>query len=163
VALKALQKRPALRPYPVPGIITELTTITLTGEIPDIIAFSSKTSILIECKTSLSDFRADRKKPFRSVNTAIGGQRWYLAPQGIIPLKSLPLHWGLLEVTPKRKIIVSQNCELQPRHFLNEIDILLSTLRRLNILPDNHTAIRQYIPEITPTPSKKKATFYIKA
>jgi hypothetical protein len=142
-----------------PVIITELTTITRTGEIPDILAFSSDTSILIECKTTRSDFNADLKKPFRLIDTAIGNQRWYLAPQGIIPLKSLPLHWGLLEVTPKRKIIVSQNCELQPRHFLNEIEILLSTLRRLNILPDNHAAIRQYIPDIMP--SKKKATFYI--
>jgi hypothetical protein len=92
---------------------------------------------------------------------ALGGQRWYLAPQGIIPLKLLPSPWGLLEVTPKHKIVIIQNCQLQPRHYANEIDILISTLRRLNIHPDNHVAIRQYLPDIAPTPSKKKATFYI--
>jgi len=144
-----------------PVIITELATTTLTGEIPDILAFNSYTSILIECKISRSDFIADLKKPFRMVDTAIGSQRWYLAPQGVIPLNKLPPKWGLLEVTPKRKIIITQYCQLQPRHFLIEIDILLSTLRRLNIALDNHVAIRQYTNDVYKTPSKKKATFCI--
>jgi hypothetical protein len=46
-------------------ILTELCAATAFGEQPDILGFCTKTTILIECKTSRSDFYADKKKPFR--------------------------------------------------------------------------------------------------
>ena len=41
--------------------------VAVGNEIPDVIGFSSNGSTLIECKTSKSDFKRDKKKMFRSV------------------------------------------------------------------------------------------------
>jgi len=42
--------------------VGERVCVASTGEIPDAIGFRSNCSILIECKTSRADFKADRKK-----------------------------------------------------------------------------------------------------
>ena len=47
-----------------PIVTTELKT-TGSREIPDVLAFRSNTSLIIECKTSLIDFKRDFKKPER--------------------------------------------------------------------------------------------------
>jgi hypothetical protein len=91
----------------------------------------------------------------------IGGQRWYLAPKGIIPIELLHDKWGLLEVTPEKKLIIAKQAEIQKRDFHSEINMLISTVRRLNIALDDHIAIKKYIPDLGFRPSKKKATFYI--
>ena len=44
-------------------IISEM--VSMSSEQPDVIGFNNSQSILIECKTSRSDFRADKKKHFR--------------------------------------------------------------------------------------------------
>jgi len=144
-------------------ILTELCAATRLGEQPDILGFSTKTTILIECKASRADFYADKKKPFREFEQGIGGQRWYLAPVGIIPIEALPDKWGLLEVTPDRKITVLVHPIIQARDFHSEMNMLISTVRRLNIMPDGHVGIKKYeLPEkLGFKPSKKKATFYI--
>lgn len=68
-------------------------------EQPDVIAFTSNSSLMIECKTSISDFKADFKKPERiGVLNAIGNYRLYLAPKGLIGVDLIPEKWGLLEV-----------------------------------------------------------------
>ena len=83
-------------------VITELKAKTRTGEIPDSIGFKStrsKTtrSILIECKTSRADFRADAKKEFRAdPKMGMGDFRFYLCPEGVIKVDDLPEKWGLL-------------------------------------------------------------------
>jgi Holliday junction resolvase len=142
-------------------VLTELCAHTKYGEQPDILGFCTGKSILIECKTSLSDFFADQKKVVRKFeNFGIGSQRWYLAPEGIIPVEKVPEKWGLLEVTPNRKIKVSKRPVLQERDFQSEINMLISTMRRLNILPDDHVAIKKYTPLQGFAPSKK-ASFYI--
>lgn len=88
-------------------------TIIKTPEIPDLIAFNSSGSIMIECKVSRSDFLIDKKKPWRQPNQGMGNYRLYIAPEGIIKPEDLTKmeeqlgcpRWGLLEVTPKKKII----------------------------------------------------------
>lgn len=83
----------------------ELTTINLHGEIPDAIGWKSGTSILIECKTSRSDFLADRKKKFRSkAEYGMGEYRFYMTPKGLLIPDELPHKWGLLEVDHRRSI-----------------------------------------------------------
>ena len=78
-------------------------------EQPDVIAFRSGCSIMIECKTSLADFRADFKKPERlGLLSGIGNYRLYLAPKGILPLELIPASWGLLEVNEKVKVEVTK-------------------------------------------------------
>lgn len=137
-------------------VLTEITTAAL--EQPDVLGFSGRLSILIECKTSRSDFNADKNKSFRQdPEVGVGAQRWYLAPKGIIPIDALPPKWGLLEVLPGRSILMTRRAEAQKRDTYAEIVILTSVLRRLNIYPDSHVAIKKY--EIQST--KNRATFFI--
>lgn len=64
-------------------------------------------SILVECKTSRSDFKADAKKLFRQEPTkGIGNWRYYMCPEGIISESELPDKWGLAYVTDKGKVKV---------------------------------------------------------
>ena len=79
--------------------LEELTALTLTGEIPDVIGWVHERSILIEVKTSLSDFKADAKKIFRrEPEIGLGHWRFYFSLPGIIPDELLPAGWGLYEL-----------------------------------------------------------------
>lgn len=86
-------------------IVTELESANKTGEIPDALVFQGcrpNYTLLVECKTSYSDFLADQKKVFRSPlmpEDGLGMQRWYLAEPGVIPAGKLPEKWGLLEIS----------------------------------------------------------------
>ena len=71
------------------------------GEIPDIIAWKSGFSFLIECKISRADFLADRKKPHRIIN-GMGHYRLFLCPTGLIKPEELPTGWGLLYFDGKK-------------------------------------------------------------
>lgn len=78
---------------------------TNNGEQPDTLGFRSGVSCLIECKTSRSDFLADRKKCFRKDPTlGMGDWRFMLTPKDLIKVEELPEGWGLLETTGKRII-----------------------------------------------------------
>lgn len=73
-------------------------------EIADAIGWlPSMGSILIECKTSVSDFYSDRAKPFRRFpESGMGLTRYFLTPKGLVTDKMLlPKQWGLLEVCGK--------------------------------------------------------------
>jgi len=149
-------------------ILTEITAVTRYGEIPDIfgvcdLCYGNNITILIECKVSRSDFYADQKKPFRheALEEGIGSQRWYLAPEGIIPKDKVPEKWGLLEVDKFGVLKIIKRPELQDRDHQSEMNIMVNMSRRLNILPDDHIGIRKYTPLDGFKPSKKKATFYI--
>jgi hypothetical protein len=143
-------------------VVTELSTATWSGEIPDVLGFCPYKSILIECKASRSDFNADKNKPFREhPEMGIGLQRWYMAPLGVIPQDKVPEKWGLLEVTDGRSILVTKEAELQERNFDSEIIILLSLMRRLKITPDKHIAIKRYKKLRGMPESKNRATFFI--
>lgn len=76
-----------------------------TGEVPDAIGFRAAGSlddgsVVVECKTSRSDFLADRKKAHR-VNGGCGNWRYFMAPEGIISPDELPERWGLLIVNSR--------------------------------------------------------------
>ncbi len=73
------------------------------GEIPDAIGFNYSRSALIECKTSRSDFLADRKKLCRTgKRTGLGNYRFYLCEEGLIKKEELPYGWGLIYVNNTR-------------------------------------------------------------
>ncbi len=75
----------------------EIGAYTTNGEKPDIIGWTSNNTVLIECKTSRSDFFADRKKLFRHVpDKGMGDYRLYLCPEGILKPEDMPSGWGLL-------------------------------------------------------------------
>ena len=52
-------------------------------------------SFLVECKTSVADFRADSKKPHRQ-KRGMGAYRYFLAPPDIIEKVEIPEGWGIL-------------------------------------------------------------------
>jgi hypothetical protein len=71
-----------------------------SNEHPDAIGwFRGGWSIVVECKTSVSDFYADRRKRWRQPGAiAMGQERWYLAEPGLIkPALVEDTGWGLLE------------------------------------------------------------------
>lgn len=85
-------------------VITELTTSC--GEIPDAIGWHTNgyatTSMLIECKTSRADYRADRQKIARLLpDRRMGRECLYLAPAGVLTADEVRAQgWGLLEAVP---------------------------------------------------------------
>jgi hypothetical protein len=143
-------------------VVTELSTATWGGEIPDVLGFCPHKSILIECKASRGDFNADKSKAFREYpEMGIGSQRWYMAPLGVIPKDKVPEKWGLLEVTEGRSVLVTKKAELQERNFDSETMILLSLMRRLKIASDKHIAIKRYRKINWMPESKNRTTFFI--
>ena len=110
-----------------------------SGEIPDVIGWkASCRSVLIECKVSRSDFLTDRGKPWRvDPQVALGCERFYMAPAGLIAAAELPPGWGLLEVRG-RKLEIAVACNKRkslrtPEGLLNEMNLLLASLRRVEI------------------------------
>lgn len=80
-------------------------------EIPDAIGWNSLYSVMIECKTSHSDFLRDCKKLSRLFpDCGVGNYRYYMTEPSIISPDELPAGWGLLEVYPKtvRRIIEAE-------------------------------------------------------
>lgn len=85
-----------------PVVATEMKCIG-SREQPDVLAFTANNSLMIECKTSMADF----KKPERmGLLNAISNYRLYLAPTGIIQTDLVPECRGLIEVNEKGRIEV---------------------------------------------------------
>lgn len=87
-----------------PIVATNLCAVG-SREIVDLIAFRSTCSLLIESKISRSDFKADAKKPERSIG-GVGTYRFYITPVDMISINELPEGWGLLYVDEKKVIEV---------------------------------------------------------
>jgi len=84
-------------------VLAELVAYTISGETPDAIGWVHNKAILVECKTTLSDFYADRKKRARHINyPALGAWRFFLTPPGLVPKNKLEYGWGLYEVHGRR-------------------------------------------------------------
>lgn len=59
-------------------------------------------TILLEAKTSRSDFLIDRKKPHRTdPATGMGKWRYYICPTDLIKVTDLPEKWGLIYVNER--------------------------------------------------------------
>ena len=81
-------------------VLTEMVCGNIT-EIPDAIGWGPRGSILVECKASRADFRADAKKWFRlRPEYGLGERRYFMAPAGMINPEEVEGGWGLLEVHP---------------------------------------------------------------
>jgi hypothetical protein len=93
-------------------------------------------SVVVECKVTRADFLADLKKPWRQQPNALGCERFYLAPKGLISAQDLPKNWGLLECSGRQvAIAVKPNSRSQrtPEGLLNEMNLLLASLRRVEV------------------------------
>ena len=116
-----------------------------SGETPDVIGWKKRCrSVVVECKISRADFLADRNKPWRiNSDIALGCERFYLAPQGLIRPDELPNGWGLLEVH-RREVRVA--VPVSPRRnlrsaegLMNEMNLLLASLARVEVRIDPQT------------------------
>lgn len=124
-----------------PVVITEMTT--LNPETPDVIGWDSEgTPIVVECKASRSDFRADHKKTFRQPGQiALGKLRYYMCPAGLIVPEQVPTEWGLLWVEPERVVL-----KKSASPFFKYDDgkrLLISALRRVRV-DDTRVSVKVY-------------------
>jgi len=132
-------------------VMTELVAYTQSGETPDAIGFRTMETILVEAKTSKSDFYRDRKKPSRNwerppaliekdiTYPALGDWRFYLTPPGLLDGCELPEGWGWYEVYgrsvrhaggPKyRNMTRVRPCK---SHWHSERAMLISALARVD-------------------------------
>jgi len=108
-----------------------------SGEMPDAIGWKGKNhSIVIECKISRADFLADSAKPWRrDPSIALGCERYFAAPKGILKPDELPAGWGLLELHDRElKLVKKSSRKLrQPEGLMNEMNLLLASLRRVEV------------------------------
>ncbi len=108
-----------------------------SGETPDAIGWKRAChSVVVECKISRADFLADREKPFRqNPKVAMGCERYYLAPAGLVDRGELPPGWGLLELQGGKIQMVhpSEKDLRSARGFRREMNLLLASLRRVEV------------------------------
>ncbi len=109
-----------------------------SGEMPDAIGWKGKCrSVVVECKVSRADFLADRAKPWRlTPEIALGCERFYLSPRGIVRPEDLPKGWGLLEYHDRRVTLLvkpARQSMRSPEGFMNEMNLLLASLRRVEV------------------------------
>lgn len=81
------------------------------AEIPDAIGWTSdprrlSTCHVVECKTSVSDTRADHRKRHAAYGESMGDYRWILAPSGVLTVDHLPPLHGLIEARKGRVYVV---------------------------------------------------------
>lgn len=113
-------------------VASELVTGGL--ETPDLIGWNGWVSTLIEAKISLPDFRADRRKIFRTLaGRGMGVRRYYIVPSDLVDvvLPILPEGWGLLSCTVRRKLVVERLSAVFQPNMQNEILYLSSIIRRI--------------------------------
>lgn len=109
-----------------------------SGETPDVIGWKgSCRSVVIECKVSRADFFADQEKPFRrQPEIAMGCERFYLVPQGLLEKQELPAGWGLLECKGREITMAVRSRRQSQRTQIGmkwEMNLLLASLRRVEV------------------------------
>ena len=83
------------------SILTELVAYTRSRETPDVIGWVRNWSILVECKASRADFKADQHKLSRTHIVGLGHWKIYLTVKGLLDELEIPYGWGLYEVCNK--------------------------------------------------------------
>lgn len=115
------------------------------SELPDVIAFTSRDSTVIECKVSRSDFLKDKCKPFRiNANQGMGDFRFYCAPKGLIKPEELPRGWGLIEILPSGKMRKSVDSWLAHKKNIDAEHYLLFYYARRAYYAGVHKTILDY-------------------
>lgn len=106
-------------------------------EIPDVIGWASAgwSSIVLEAKVSLADFKADIKKPFRKPGgpDGMGAYRYYIVPADLKDkvIEFMPPKWGLLYVGAKSVFVEIESEYFESRNWQHEMAIMTSIIRRI--------------------------------
>lgn len=142
-----------------PIVVKELSTNAM--EIPDVIAFHGGASMLIECKVSRSDFKADKDKRWRRIAAeGMGDHRYFAAPEGILKPEEIPGGWGLLEIT-ERCINTLKLPEKQPKNARSELVFLTSVIRRLQLSTAVYALAEHIGSRLDEAPDGPAGTCYI--
>lgn len=79
-------------------------------EFPDAIGWNSHHSILVECKSSIDDFRSDHRKIFRKYpELGMGNLRYFMCVEGTIQPFQVPNGFGLLYCKGRIVKVVKQS------------------------------------------------------
>jgi len=125
-----------------PVVITELAS--WAQETPDVLAFGNAGSLLMECKTSRADFRADAKKPWRRIDgRGMGSKRVYLTEKGLLRPDEIPDGWGLYETDGKR-MFKTIHPQIVDSDMVAEQRLLISVLRRLGPMAECPVSLKLY-------------------
>jgi len=117
-------------------VFAELSTRRTRKIIPDVLGFKpSGDSVLIECKTSRSDFMADRNKKHKGKHRGPGLERWYLTSGHLVEPGEVPSGWGLAEVKAGRVYVkrvpqVTNRDHKSPTRRRDELSMLMAVIRR---------------------------------
>lgn len=113
-----------------------LSGISSAREIPDAIGWSTcgrqYGSILVECKVSVSDFHANKKKEH---GNRLGNYRYFLVPDGLVPIAKVCDNYrghGLLYLRRGRVSIILEAERQQEPHLEQEIRLLQFALLHVN-------------------------------
>jgi hypothetical protein len=103
-------------------------------EIPDAIGWNGGGwSTLIECKTSLADFRRDADKAHARADLGMGMHRFYMTEPDVIPLVEIPEGWGLLHVGRVVRVVRdAERRELSPQQSRMELIHMMRGIRMHN-------------------------------
>lgn len=111
-------------------VLTEYRTYS--PAIPDAIGFNNAHSIVVECKVSREDFKADLKKCHRQFAEQLGNYRYYLVLPHAVCAEDIPENWGLLYVTDKKILTIKKAPFISgPEVKTAEWQILFSLARRI--------------------------------
>ncbi len=119
-----------------------LSGIASAGEVPDAIGWSSRWSrsgsIVVECKTSMSDFLRDKNKGVKHwmaeeekvkarKNPRIGRFRYFLTPLNLVGLPQLEKHYpnhGLLFYDGRRVLVIKEAQAIDDSDLYSEVRLL---------------------------------------
>jgi hypothetical protein len=134
-------------------VITEMSSGG--GEEPDAIGWRTQGSILIECKASRADLRADAEKPYRRLadqlgpgeRCGMGNLRYLLAPPEVVRGREdrlIPKGWGVLIASSERSVRTLVTPEQHQCDWDAERTLLISCLRRFGIESREGTSVKVY-------------------
>ena len=112
-------------------VVSELSA---GSEIPDVIGWHDGwSSVLLEAKATLIDFKSDQNKFFRHYeDIGMGIQRYYIVPfdLGNDVIDILPDKWGLL-LCRGNKVIIEKESLAFENNWRREMGMLISLMRRM--------------------------------
>ena len=117
------------------------------GQIPDAIGWTGFASILVECKTSRTDFAADAKKSHHRRDRMMGNYRFYLTEAGLLAPEEIPPRWGLAEIRGRRIMKIKQLACDGDADWQDERALLLSCLQRLGAASVTGISVKPYTYE----------------
>ena len=117
--------------------------VTYANETPDVIAFKSYYSTLIECKASVQDFKADiHKRTRQNLDICMGNFKLYCMTEELYSKVTIPEGWGVLITKENGKAKMIENVyqnhnkyfhQKNMARFRNENAMMYSALRRIEL------------------------------